>query len=164
MLARCLFWLALVALPIGAAAKPEQLPAACARLLDHRLPGWEPASVDLDAATWAQSQRLNPIVTAGDYNGDGKKDWAALVTANGKKLAAVCLSRAKRKQILFIEVAGQDNSALLMTARAGTRQRNLDTGGTERLRHDALITLWFEKAGNTYVYEHGGFRRFGHSD
>lgn len=46
------------------------------------------------------------MVTAGDFNADGKRDWAALVTADGKKIVAVCLSAGRgKKRVISIENA-----------------------------------------------------------
>jgi len=158
---RFLLCFALATLPIHVTAKPELLPSDCSKSFGDRLPGWGLAGSPVDAAKWAKSQRLNPAVTAGDYNGDGKKDWAALITAGGKIRVAVCLSKSKAKEVVLIENPCRD---LVLSAPAGSRRPNLDTGRTETLRRDAIVTSCFEKAGKTHVYERGAFRDFLHAD
>lgn len=155
--------LALASWPAHVSAKPETLPSTCAKSFGDRLPGWRLASSPVDAAEWAKSQDLNPAVTAGDYNGDGRKDWAALATAGEKPVVAVCLSDHKRngKKVVLIDSPCRD---LVASASAGSRRPNLDTGRTEKLRRDAIVTSCFEKAGKTHVYERGAFRGFLHAD
>jgi hypothetical protein len=150
----------LVCLPLHALAKQETLPRACSQSLDERLPGWRFHESPADAAAWAALQGLNPVVTAGDFNGDGKKDWAALVTASGSTVVAACLSQGRRVRIVLIENTCDD---MLFRMRAGRRVPNLETDRVEKLRRDAIATSCFEKAGITHVYERGAFRSFMHA-
>jgi hypothetical protein len=159
--ARTLIALSMLYYSVNLAAKPEFLPRACSNFLDNQIPGWKLASSPPDAARWATSRGLNPVVTAGDFNADGNRDWAALIITRGKTKVAVCLSSIEGKRVVFIENACQD---VILRAPAGTRRRNLDTGRTETLHRDAIVTSCFEKAGTTHVYEHGAFRGFAHSD
>lgn len=151
----------LVCFPLHAVAKPQTLPLACSKSFDERLPNWRLASAPADAAAAAASYGLNPVVTAGDFNGDGKRDWAALVTASGTTVVAACLSQGKRVHVVLIENTCKD---MLYRVRAGTRQPNLETDRTDWLPRDAIATSCFEKAGKTHVYERGAFRGFLHAD
>lgn len=151
----------LVCLPLHAVAKQETLPRACSQSFDERLPGWRLATPPADAAASAASYGLNPVITAGDFNGDGKKDWAALVTASGTTVVAACLSQRKGVHVVLIENTCED---MVFRARAGTRRPNLETGRTETLRRDAIATSCFGKAGKTHVFERGAFRGFLHAD
>jgi hypothetical protein len=161
LLRKFLLCFALASLPIHVTAKPEVLPPECSKSFGDRLVGWRLADSPPDAAEWAKSQRFNPAVAAGDFNGDRTRDWAGMVTIGEKTVVAACLSKGKAKEVVLIENPCGD---MVYSAPAGSRTPNLDTGRTEMLRRDTIMTSCFGKAGKAHVYERGAFRHFLNAD
>ncbi len=133
------------------------MPQNCADLIAARLPGSRYHSVPEDAAAWARERHLNPVLIAGDFDGNGRRDWAALMQQEDRVILVVCLVNRGAPSLHVLDHPCPD---LVLLARGGTRQYNLDTQRWVRNRRDSIITSCFEKAAETFVFEKGKFRRF----
>ncbi len=126
------------------------------------MPDWSPVETPEDAAMWARKRSWNPVVTAGDFDGNGSADWAALGTSKGKSRLVACMNASSRLKLLVIDEPYCAD--LVYRARARSPHYNYETGRTELIRNDGVSVSCFEKAGATYVYERGNFRRIIDSD
>ena len=152
---------AFAATPAASAAE-LQLPAACASAVAHDMPDWKPVEPSEDAAIWARKRGWNPIVTTGDFDGNGSADWAALGTSKGKSRLAVCMNARSRLKLLIID--DPYCADLIYRARVRSKHYNYETGRNELIKNDGISVSCFEKAGATYVYERANFRRIIDSD
>jgi hypothetical protein len=146
----------------AALAAPAQLPAACATALSRQMPGWSPRQAPPDAAAWARGRAMNPVVARGDFDGDRRADWAALISVEGKVSLVFCLGPSKRLKLVVVSEPYCND--LVTTSRAGARRHNLETSRDERLARDGASVSCFEKAGATYVLETSRVRRIIDSD
>ncbi len=145
-----------------ALAKPLDFPRDCAALLERTVPGWKTLTPDRDVAEWAKSKKLNPVVTAGDFDGNKTEDWATIGSSNGKSKVVLCLSKPTGKTIAIAEDTGC--SDLTYTIKRKTKVPNLESGKDEILRIDTVATSCFEKSGRVFIFDGGKFRVFFHSD
>ena len=146
----------------GAHAGPAQLPAACKALIAGSFPGWKPFAPSAEVTAWAKTKNINPAVTAGDFDANGKIDWATIGTDGKKEKVVLCLSFANRRTLVTIDDGGCTD--MVYTIRARARVPNYDSGKAEVLRRDSVATDCFEKSGRVFSYEGGRFRVFYHSD
>jgi|SRR5882724_2663098 len=156
--------LALAAL-ISSEARADSpvIPQSCRAVLDSKLPGWKFAAIPHNVLEWsAANGRPTPAVTSGDYDGNGRHDWAVLVEHGGTTKVAVCLSAAVGTQLSVI--GDPYCTDALDTSPARSEHYNFDTDKIEVIAHDGISVSCFEKAGATYVYERGVFRRIVDSD
>lgn len=145
----------------NAFAAVEAMPQSCADLIAARLPGSRYHAVPADAAAWARDRHLNPVLIAGDFDGNGRRDWAALTQQEHRVVVAVCLVTTGAPSLHLLDNPCPD---LVLLARRGTRQYNWDTQRYVRNKRDSIITSCFEKAATTFVYDKGEFRRFTSAD
>jgi hypothetical protein len=140
-----------------ARANPATLPLSCIEALNRSLPQWRLLDPPADAGKWARSKGFNPTVTRADLNADGRADFAALVSVKGAPRLIVCMAKERGVELLIVEQPYC--SDLVYRSKAGTSYYNFDTGRREVLARDGVSVSCFEKAGATYVYEHGTLRR-----
>jgi hypothetical protein len=145
----------------NALAAGPAMPQSCADLIASRLSGSRYHFVPADAAAWARAHHLNPVLISGDFDGNGRRDWAALMQQEDRVVLAVCLVTRGAPSLHILHTPCPD---LVLLARRGTRQYNWDTQRWVRNRRDAIVTSCFEKAAETFVYEKGEFRRFTSAD
>lgn len=146
----------------AAQAKPEQLPSACQKQITSDFPAWKPVVPDTEVATWAKTHKFNPVVAAGDFDGNGKKDWATLGVDGKKGKIILCLSTGQKKKLVVAEDNGC--SDYIENIRAKTSVFNYEAGKNEVLLRDSVATACFEKSGRVFVLEKGQFRVFFNSD
>lgn len=152
-----------LALAFGTACSaPRDLPAKCAAELDKAAPGWTFSEAPPDAAAWAKQRRVNPVVTRGDFDGNGAADYATLFIVQGITRLAVCLNRGTKTELLVVDKPYCAD--LVYRSKAGSKHYNYDTGRNEYIKHDGVSVACFEKAGATYVYEKRKLRQIVDSD
>jgi hypothetical protein len=147
----------------GALADLPVVPQSCRAALDSALPDWKFATIPQDVIEWYRAKgRPLPVAASGDYDADGTKDWAVLVEQERTTKIAVCLTTAARTQLSVIaDPYCRDG---VETSPARSDHYNHETDKTETLARDGISVWCWEKAGATYVYERGVFRRIVDSD
>jgi hypothetical protein len=138
------------------------LPQSCVALIDESLPQWKFNDVPPDAARWAKERRINPNVARGDFNADGRADYAALLSVRGVPHLAFCISHGRAVKLLTVDMPYC--SDVVYQSKAGRRYYNFENGRHEVLPRDGASVSCFEKAGATYIYEKGSLRRVVDSD
>lgn len=138
------------------------VPARCIRLVADALPGWAAAPMSAEAVEWATREHLNPWVAVGDFDGDGRRDWAVLGEHDGRRKVAVCLNPGRQQRLLVIDEPYC--SDVIWKTKAGSVVYDVDTGNERRIRADGLSTYCVGKAGAIYVLESGRFVEIVDSD
>ncbi len=149
---------AAVALPHSAQAK-----------LDKKYPGWKfvPVSDEIRQYFKQDLPGARPDLIAGDFDGNGQTDYAVLIEhgiitgANGKPIGrrAHLLAFLQRKQGFKLYVVDDEGGGEYLTlARKGTQGYDYETQQNFIYQHDTISTGIFEKAGSSYLFEHGRFR------
>lgn len=151
-----------------AAESPGQLPAAAESVLDTRFPGWEFVEVGDDIRRFIKeriSADARPNLIRGDFDGNGKPDYALLVShgrvfnargeAIGPKTHLVVLLSGGGKYRLH--VLGEPGEYLTL-GKKGAEGFDFHAGRKFKYRNDAVEVWVFEKAGWAYIYDGGKFR------
>ena len=144
-------------------AASSSIPASCQSSLNHAFPGWHYAPVPERVKRLSREQHFNPAVIAtGDYNGDGRRDWAVLLEHEGARKVVACLMNSKGPNLKVIDQPYCDD--YIATSRAKSQHYNYESQQVEIIKNDGISTSCFESAGATYVFERGAIRRIVDSD
>jgi hypothetical protein len=157
--------LALVQAQQDAIVLPDEILA----ILDHEYHTWN--LVDNSAVLQELVLRgmnldtleCHPNLVCGDFDGDGRLDYAAYVQASAGENKRMILAFLRRGESYRQYLLGR-GSDYIWLVRRGARQYDYDTGKHFRQKHDAIIDVTIEKGAITYVYENGGFREIITSD
>ncbi len=152
----------LAAVHVSAVTAPAVLPRTCIDAIVDEMPDWKQLEPPRDAARWARQRGFNPVITRGDFDGDGRADFAALGVSGGRSRLALCTYPSGRVRLTI--VAEPYCSDLVYRTRAGSRLYNFDTGKRETIAHDGVSVRCHEKAGATYVFAKGKLRAIPDSD
>ena len=115
------------------------------------------------------SDRSNPFYLRGDFDGDGKSDYAVLVTNDkGERGMAVCRAVASRPEILgagtiFNKLRDLTFGAWMVFPK-GPVERGVEAGPPPTLRGDALLIIWPESASALTYWDGRGFRWYQQGD
>jgi hypothetical protein len=171
----CLALALLPPTPALAAAQvgEPRLQAACEAEVSANLGPWRLAPIPAEVAQFAQSRGVDPTTVRGDFDGDGRADIALFVRSGPDAPAA------------FSEILDHLHIAVCMNTGAGIRLSRIDrpfcidgidliAKGTpyydfeQRTKgvyeRDGVHAYCFEKAGATYQFDDGAFRRIVDSD
>lgn len=164
MIARIMcFFFAACATGAGAHAAPERLPARCQSLIEKSVPVRKQTEPPPDAAAWARSRKINPVVVSGDFDSNGRRDWASIGTSPTGQKIAVCLSHGGRMSLRVFDHGGCGD--LIVLHPKGSVVHNHELGRNVRLRRDSIGAACFEKAGQLIsLGKNGRFRVFTHMD
>lgn len=155
--------LLLLALPATVLAADPALLQACRAELDARNAGWQLAMVDEDVAAFARELHEDPLVAYGDFDGDGSKDVAMLVSdGNDTHQIAICLSRGTTPDLHVI--ADPYCGDGIAVSKKGARYHDFETESEGRFSSDGVFAYCFEKAGATWIIQNGQPRRIVNSD
>lgn len=140
-------------------------PGYCAYYIDQdmamRGETWRFAPVNAEVMDWATRTGRNPNVTLGDFDRDGAQDTAFLMQRGGDIVAAVCLSSRPRPVQYLLDLYCED---AISTNEAGARFHDYELEKDARYPAEGVHVSCFERAGATYLYEDGGFKRVVDSD
>ena len=157
-----LFLFAQLVASVNTVSATTTIKASCRSAIDIELKNWHVPTVSKDVAAWALPEHFNPVVAAGDFDGNGESDQAVLVGTSDSTKIAVCLFKQHGVTLRLIEQPYCSDYVAMSPARS--EHYNYETDATERIERDGISVGCFEKAGATYVYEHGTFRRIVDSD
>ena len=171
MLGVLFFWLWLVAgLPMTQEPAPLNLPPEAQALLNDKYPGWTFAPVEDEIVRYVERQGARgtrPDLIAGDFDGDGRTDYAALVAHGiveggdgvpvGPRVRLLAFMQREKGFKLFV-VDDWGGGDYICLARKGEQGYDYETQENFVYEHDAICAVIWEKAATSYVYEHGKWR------
>jgi hypothetical protein len=157
---------------VSAQERLVQPPTSIKTSLTKRYPGWHfPVFTDEVTQFFERDRRAaTPYLIKGDFDGDGKSDFAVLIvqgrlpdaygvrSIKGERLI-VFLKKAHGYRLIVLEHWGSDPEVYITLARKGQKGYNLKTGRTFRYALDDIEFSYFAKAGHSYVYYKRRFRR-----
>ncbi len=151
----------------------QQLPDKCRKILDTNFRGWKSKEISVDIKNYLQKyepKNADGNFIAGDWNGDGKKDFAVLInhgseTLNdGTKLprdvSVAFVSVGKSYKYFVLDTFG-DYIAL---SKKGTKAYDYESQSGIRFSNDAVSVGLWEKSAVSYVWRKNKFIRFTTSD
>ena len=122
------------------------------------VPAAIPACLTQAGTGYRASQKVAPGYLRGDFDGDGKPDYAVLVTRGREQGVVVCRGNAAAPVILgagyaFNDMKDLDFSAWRIHARTRRVSPGFEAGKPPVLTGDALYLEW--EAGSAIVYWNG---------
>lgn len=154
-------------------AQKRQLPASCRNILDKNFRGWQMAEVSSEIQKFLRqnnSRNNSGNFLVGDWNGDGKQDYAVLIrhgfeTLNdGTKLprnvSVAFVSGGKDFKYFVLDTFG-DYIAL---DKKGKTAYDYETKSRIKFSNDAVFVGIWEKGGRSYVWRKDKFIYFITSD
>ena len=150
------------------------LPARIKSILDGRFPGWTYLPVDDEIRKFLKeyvSEYARPDLINGDFDGNGRTDYAVLIEENARSPKRADREMRKDRLVVFLtKVAGFEikvldpEGAYLAVMKQGDWDYSYETNQYFTYQNDAIFAGIFEKGGTTYVYEKGRFRSIITSD
>ena len=151
-----------------------QLPTAIRVSLDRQYPGWSFPIVSEDVTqlfgAWPSLAGALPHLIKGDFDGDGKADYATLIAhgklfnsageafERGEKLV-VFLRRGRRYQSRMLDDGGFMPDVYIARERRGGKGYSYQTKRALTYENDAIAYCYFEKGATSYIYRKGRFHR-----
>lgn len=156
---------------VAAQSNSTQLPASARVLLNRRFPGWTFGDITAEVLQFFNQslQDASPVLISGDFDGDRRRDYAALIK-QGKEfnylgepirdrhLLVIFLRRTRghRTYVIKDPTAG----TYITLAKKGAGDYNYGTDKHVTYENDAIQLNYFEKAATSYVYRNGRFISF----
>jgi len=146
-----------------AAAQPvndQFIPREAKAALDRLHPGWKLAAISNDdrRICFRKESSFQPALVWGDFNGDGKKDYAALVEYGGKTGVVILLAGGqgyKPVEVFKTTKPGERAPSLLDVVPKG-----MPAGSYRRkLPQETVMMQYCESSSVIFVYANGSFRQ-----
>src|SRR5436190_17476679 len=145
-----------------------ELPAAARNVLDVKFPGWKYADCSDEVRQFLKQEQGNapPILISGDFDGNGRADYAALIVHGVTRVedgqlagpdAAIVVFLAQEHGFEFARIDDPDGE-YLMLIRKGDKGFDYERQQEFTFEHDAIDAAIFEKGATSYVYEQAHFR------
>jgi len=146
-----------------------ELPPQARDALYLKFPDWRYGDIS-DEVRQALKQdgaaNIRPDLISGDFDGDGRADYAALIFHGTTRVEqnevvgpdfslVIFMAQDQGYRLHVIEDPGGEHIELI---HKGDNRYDYETQKTFILEHDAIDAIIFEKGATSYVYENGGFR------
>lgn len=138
----------------------EGLPKSARTKLDRKFLGWKFIDVSPVVKEFVENYLKvgsSPVLIRGDFDGNRRRDYAALVNAGSRTYLAIFLARRTGYRMYVYEKPFTD---YLMLAERGSRAYNYDQQRQITYTNDSIVTVIFEKGGSSHVFQNGRFRSF----
>jgi len=148
----------------GVRAEAVRLSKDGQNILDTRFRSWKIAEIDSGIVEYFRQNRSfeKPNLIKGDWNGDGRTDYAVLL--QNRKIAEKRITVVLMKNKSGYKTYVLDANDCLMSVKKGKRDYDFEARKTFRYRTDAIFSYIWEKAGVSYVWNNGKFRMIATSD
>ncbi|MEO6051368.1 MAG: hypothetical protein ABIP78_08560 [Pyrinomonadaceae bacterium] len=128
------------------------------RILDTKFRSWRLAEVKKEIVDFYKREfpYEQPNSIKGDWNGDGKIDYAVQLQnrqSSESQIIVVLMKSRSGFDTYFLEAAD-----CIGSEKKGSKGYNFDAQQSFRYKHDAIFSAIWEKAGTTYIWEKGRFR------
>jgi hypothetical protein len=151
----------------------EQILRSCEGEVNSKFKQWRLAPLTPEVKQWAEEAKENPTTTWGDFDGDTRKDVALLIqlgplSTPDNRLRidtlriAVCLNTAWGTKLHVIEETYCGDG--ISTYPKGGQYYDFETDKEGVYKLDGVHAYCFEKAGATFEFENGSFRKIVDSD
>jgi hypothetical protein len=149
---------------ISTNAMAYELPAGCKKILDSKFSGWKMAEPIDGVAEYFKTEKITnaPNLTKGDWNGDGKQDYAVLITHGSEKVDNKMMPMMWT--IAFIKTANGYNHYKLeggdyiQTVKKGKKDFNAETQKAFIHKTDSIFSGIWEKSGTAFIWDKTKFK------
>jgi hypothetical protein len=149
---------------ISTNAMAYELPVGCKKILDSKFSGWKMSMPINEVAEFYSDEKItNPTnLITGDWNGDGKQDYAVLITHGSEKVGDVTMPMIWT--IAFIKTANGYNHYKLeggdyiQTVKKGKKDFNAETQKAFIHKTDSIFSGIWEKSGTAFIWDKTKFK------
>jgi len=159
-----LLWLGGISIVVGQQPATLALPPQAQAMLYAKLSDWRYVSVPEQVQQALRREHgagVSPALISGDFDGDGRADYAAFIEHGTQSSggAPSCLAIFLQQQDSFkLYVIDGVNADYIQLIHKGDGSYDFETQKQFVYQHDAIDAVIFEKAATSYVYEQGRFR------
>lgn len=135
-------------------AQSLKLPNECRKILDRNFRGWKLLKVSKEISEYHKKARhpFDPNFIKGDWNGDGKTDYAVLIKVkNQNKTIAFVRSRRSFK---YYSLEGGD---YIQVFKKGMKDYNYDAQKDFAYKNDSIFVGAGDCCGSSYIWQKGKF-------
>jgi hypothetical protein len=118
---------------------------------EFRLPNWVNHCVKLLGPSYTISTKVKPFYLRGDFDGDGKSDYAVLVQRSGQQGFVICRASSGKPILLgagasFHKMRDLNFNDWQIHARMKPVEEGVEAGRPPTLLGDAILIEWDESA------------------
>ena len=130
-------------------AQSIKLPNECKSILDINFRGWKLAKIQKDISAYHKKRKFpfEPNLIKGDWNGDGKIDYAILIE-HKKKAKTVAFVGIQNKFKHFLLEGGD----YIQIFKKGANDYNYDSQKGFKYKNDAIFVGSGECCGSSYIW------------
>ena len=142
---------------------PDELPTSVRVMLNGRFSGWKFSEVSPEVRQFFKENMrgASPVVISGDFDGNGRRDYAVLIQRRARSYLVIFLRRTANYKMYVVK---DPDGEYLSLARKGTQDYNYNEQKEITYANDAIVTSILEKGGSSYVFKNGRLRSFVSSD
>ncbi len=138
-------------------AEAQNMPAKVSDYLKKNYPGWALGE------SWVIDSKPRRAFETGDFNGDGQKDYALLITKDDRKYALVLLASKQSFKAFNLLAQNRENawiagiSTTLKGAEINLNDSSADSPRPFRIKNDGIYLYDGEGHGQTFYWQNGKF-------
>ncbi len=146
-------------------AQSINLPNECQKILNKNFRGWKLAKIQKEIVKYHRRNNFPyaPNLVKGDWNGDGKIDYAVLIEQGKLENSRGEVIGEHRFTVVFVRTQKSFKSFLfnggdyIELMKKDSKDYNYETDKNFRYKTDAIFDGIWEKAGVSYVWKKGKF-------
>jgi lipoprotein-anchoring transpeptidase ErfK/SrfK len=148
----------------------RELPGTIISTLDKNYPGWKFPDVSENIIKYFRTAKsiYDPNLIWGDFNADGTKDYAVQITHGDLMKVIAFLSRDSDFDSYVLTSGSRSDSSAIETYlsffKRGEQDYDYDADEYFLYPRDSIGVMYFGKAGWSYIFEDGKFRRVASAD
>lgn len=152
---------AVLFLLFAAAGFSQTLPSAARSALDAKYPGWKPGDIAESVQDWFDSAKFayKPNLLEGDFDGNGRPDYAARIVSNGHEYIVVLLDRGGKFEAMQLTQDDPDRYTFLALYKKGDKDFDFEQNKAIIYAHDSIGVFYFEKTILAFTWDGNGFHR-----
>lgn len=143
----------------SAFAQIEKMPESVQVVIRKNFRSWQVSDVDNVIVEYFKKDRPHehPNAIKGDWNGDGKTDYAFQLQNRNNKEAKILVALIRSGAGFKSYVLGKADDCL-MSEKKGRKGFDFERQRSFRYQNDAIFSYIWEKAGTSYFWRNGRFR------
>jgi hypothetical protein len=148
-----------IAFLFAGSAWADGLPDGVTEILNREYPGWKIAPVHSEIDRWFREYGFDsqPSVVKGDFDNDGRPDYAVQFLHGGQSRVAAFLNRDGKWEQHRLTADGVDPLTFLIKYPRGEKDFDFEKMKPFRYSNDAIGVMYFSRTPWTFMYRRGKF-------
>jgi hypothetical protein len=135
------------------------LPRELTASLDSSYPGWKPAAVAPQISAWFREYgfAFAPNLISGDFDSDGRRDWAAYIAQGEQSVLVAAMSGRSRWTLHELARDAADPFTYLLLHSRGEKDFDFRTLRHFRHHQDSIALMYFSRTPVRFAWKNGRF-------